>query len=311
MKFSQLKQHIEEKNFSPLYVAAGEDSYLIKKAEEMLSQIIKVKELNVSYLPEQAKMDEVLSIVQTLPFLSDYRLVIGSALHLPLLKDYLKKPQKEVIIFLRGEKKIKVSPPAQLIDCDRLDTNVIAKSIAYECQKNQAAITREGAITLSEYCCRYMGRVRNELNKLISACQGRIIQKEDVTRLVVPELEYKVFELSDAIVKKNSSAALSILDDMLSIGQSAAYQIFGLLYAHFKRLLAAALSPNDKNLSEYLSVKEFAIKSAIGQTKSFTQVKLKKLIDYLHKLDYDIKYGRINYKIGLETFVMCAIDEVA
>lgn len=312
MKFSELKRHITQamaqKKFSPCYLAAGDDAYLVAKAEELFLAAIEVKELNVSVIPDSAGKEDLYGALNTLPFMSEYRLLILDAKRYNELKDYLKNPQPCVIVLLKGGPALSMAG-TELVDCSRLTATELTRSCVYECEKNGVTIYADAAELLAEYCGRFMGRVKNELYKLMD-CGQSVITAETVKTLVQPEAEYKVFELTDAIVKKDGFKALSILDDMLSEGYGAAPKVFGLLYSHFRRLFAAALSPDDQNLKDYLDVKEFAVTMAARQAKMFSKLKLKRITDSLHKLDFNIKTGKINDKQGLQTFVLEALSEV-
>lgn len=310
MKYLELKAHINQKKLAACYVASGDDAYLIKKTEEMFAAQVEFKELNISILPDSATTDEISAALNSLPFMSDYRLIVMDGKHYPALKDYLKNPSPTSVVLVKSANTLKVFDNTQTIDCNRLSVYDLSRSIALECEKNSAAISKGGAELLADYCGRYMGRIKSELYKLIDAADEKEISVSLVKEMVNPELEYKVFELSAAVVDKDASKALSLLDDMLSEGYGAAAKVYGLLYAHFKRLFAASLSPNDPSLAEYLDVKEFAAVSAVRQSKSFTKLKLKRITDKLHKLDYDIKTGKINDKTGLQTFIMEAVSEV-
>ncbi|MCL2675039.1 MAG: DNA polymerase III subunit delta [Firmicutes bacterium] len=312
MRFTELKRHIaqsiDQKNFYPCYLAAGDDAYLVQKAEEMLCAVVQFKEMNVALISDSAGRDELYRALDTPPFMSPYRLIVLDGKRFKELTEYLKAPHSGVVVLMKGVAAVSVAG-AELIDCSRLTAQELSRSIMFECDKNGVSIGAQAAEMLAEYCGRSMGRVKNELYKLMDAGEG-IINAEMIRALVQPELEYKVFELTDAIVKKETQCALTILEDMLSEGYGAAPKVYGLLYSHFKRLLAVSLSPNDENLKNYLGVKDFAVIIAARQAKAFSKIRLKTLVDKLHALDFGIKTGKAGDRVGLTAFVVEAADTV-
>ena len=276
---------------------------MVKMAKEMFLSLVEMPEFNVSYAID----GELLSVAEVLPLGGSLRVVFGSSKQLSELDKYLLNPNPSTVVVLVGELgKLKTGQGVEMIDCNRLDAGLLTKYIGALVKKTGLTIEVSAANLLIEYCSRLLSRIKTELDKLIGFCgEGGVISAENVREMVAPDLEYKVFELSDAIIKGDKERALLMLHDMLNEGAGSAQKVFGLLYGHFRRLLYVALAqPNDTALSEKLGVKDYAVAVARRQAEKFSKAKLKGIVDKLHDIDFGIKNGKIGDRIALESFVI-------
>ena len=163
------------------------------------------------------------------------------------------------------------------------------------------SVSQKAASLLVEYCNRDMNSVYNELVKLMDYAEGAI-DESDVKELVSPQIEYKVFELSEAIAEKNADKAVELVNLMLAENNSSV-SLMGMLFNHFRRLLFVSLNPKSDTLSSDLKVKEYAVKVALRQAAKFSPRRLKAVFDRLNSLDAGVKAGKISDKNALMEFV--------
>ena len=315
MRFDELKNHLSGGDLFPCYYVAGEDAYLVKLALERFFALVEIKELNVSVFEGNLSVVDVVNAAETLPAFGSLRVVVAPAKIAKDLGAYLKNPCKSSIIVLVGDAKESkdggkgvsgIPKEIHTLDCNRLPDNLLSAYVLAKLKKANGVIAPNALGLLIEYCSRYLGRIMLELDKLISFKAGAQITEEDVKLMVAADLEYKVFELSDAVVRRDSARALRILNDMLQEGAGASAKIFGLMYGHFRRLLYTAVSPSDGGLSDKLGVKDYAISVARRQAGGFTKAKLKAILDRLHEADANIKSGRMADKQALTDFIVGA-----
>ena len=77
IKFQDFNKHTALKNTSPVYLFAGEESYLIDSCVKKVSSILAVDDLNKEvFYASDSSAEDILNAVQTLPFLSEKRVVI-------------------------------------------------------------------------------------------------------------------------------------------------------------------------------------------------------------------------------------------
>ena len=303
MKFSELKEHIKQVKLFPVYILAGDDDFVMKLAKEQFLSLIELSEFNVSY----ANAGELAASAEVLPLGGALRVIFGVAKQLDELDRYLLNPNPSSVIVLTGELgKAKLPVGVQAVDCNRLEASLLIKYIASAVKKAGVSIEVSAANLLIDYSSRFLARIKIELDKLIGFCgEGGVISVDTIKAMVAPDLEYKVFELSDAIIKGNKERALLMLHDMLNEGAGSAQKVFGLLYSHFRRLLYVALAvSDDAGLAERLGVKDYAVVLAKRQAGKFSKTKLKELTDRLHEIDYGIKNGKIGDRMALESFIL-------
>ena len=142
-----------------------------------------------------------------------------------------------------------------------------------------------------------------ELNKLISYVGDKdSIEISDIKELVTPSLEYQVFELTDALAKKNSIRVYQIISDMKA-KKDEFRTLPAIIFSHFRRLFMVALN-QDKNrmeLSKLLGVKEYAVKMSMQQAGLFSKSQLKKINELLSQVDFELKQSNmsIDNAVGL------------
>ena len=308
VKFLDLKKHIIERKLKPCYLVTGDDAFMMKKATEMFAKLAgNYSDLNVTRYKNDASLTEVVSSLNSLPFLADYRIVFleNYIAKLDLIKDYLESPNPTSILVIVGSVTSNLSPiiaKIETVDCNRLDEVYLTNWVGGKINKGGCETTREAAALIVNYCNRDMNRISSEVDKLVSYCNGKTVTAEIVDALVSPDLEFKVFELGEAIANKKNDSAIKLIDKMLQ-DNNAPVMVFGLIFQHFRRLLYISLNPQSDTLASDLKVKEYAVKMAMKQATKYSPKRLKTIVDKLNALDTTIKGNSTYAKTAITTFV--------
>lgn len=244
--------------------------------------------------------DSIINSCETLPMGSDKKIILLKNItkltesFKKKLKDYLKKPVETTCLvifdffnkfdFIISEK----------VSAKRLDDKSLKDLISAELKVYEKTITPDACQQLIESCCNYYSLIKNELEKLVS-CDDFEINKKVVDNLVCKETEFTVFELTDALSRKDAQKAVELLNLMEKDTKT-----FALVLNHFRRLFFVAVSDmNDKELSELLGVKEFAVTKARTLAKNFTKLQLKNIYEMLNDVDFYIKNGQMQIENAL------------
>lgn len=141
----------------------------------------------------------------------------------------------------------------------------------------------------------------NEVNKLMDYVGEKgIIDKSIIDLLCVRTSEVIIFDLTDALGKKNIKRALKCMDDLLE-SKEPLQKIMIMITKHIKMLLLAKVSAKEgKSLVKDLGVNAYAAKKYADQAGNFKEDELFKLFDDLAQLDVDSKIGKIDLRIGIE-----------
>lgn len=307
MKFTELKKNLMTAPPKSCYILTGDDSFVVKSAVNMFSVFSgEFRDLNFTFFGKDASISEVIAALLTPPMFSEYRVVCVNDYtgDLKQIKEYLKNPSSTSVLLFTGALTPNfngIIPLCEIVDCNRLEKSYLEGWVVRKAASQKISVSQKAASLLVEYCNRDMNSVYNELVKLMDYAEGAI-DESDVKELVSPQIEYKVFELSEAIAEKNADKAVELVNLMLAENNSAV-SLMGMLFNHFRRLLFVSLNPKSDTLSSDLKVKEYAVKVALRQAAKFSPRRLKAVFDRLNSLDAGVKAGKISDKNALMEFV--------
>ncbi len=307
MKFTELKKNLMTAPPKSCYILTGDDSFVVKSAVNMFSVFTgEFRDLNFTFFGKDASISEVIAALLTPPMFSEYRVVCVNDYtgDLKQIKEYLKNPSSTSVLLFTGALTPNfngIIPLCEIVDCNRLEKSYLEGWVVRKAASQKISVSQKAASLLVEYCNRDMNSVYNELVKLMDYAEGAI-DESDVKELVSPQIEYKVFELSEAIAEKNADKAVELANLMLAENNSSV-SLMGMLFNHFRRLLFVSLNPKSDTLSSDLKVKEYAVKVALRQAAKFSPRRLKAVFDRLNSLDAGVKAGKISDKIALMEFV--------
>lgn len=297
-----LKSRLQKK-IEPSYLVQGEDILLYDKALELIKKAVNLTLEDFNFIvfdDDNFDADAVIDACETLPIGSDKKIVLLKNLtkinenFKKKLKDYIKKPVEStcLVIFDFFNKFDFVI--SEKVSAKRLDDFSLKELIVADLHAHNKTITTDACQQLIEACCNYYSLIKNELDKLIS-CDDDQITTKTIDNLVCKETEFTVFELTDALSKRDSQKAVSLLNLMEKDTKT-----FSLVLNHFRRLFFVAVSGlSDKELSEFLNVKEYAITKARTLSKNFSKLQLKNIYEMLNDVDFYIKNGQMQTENAL------------
>ena len=150
-------------------------------------------------------------------------------------------------------------------------------------------------------------RIDQELAKLGAFAAGARVTGADVRTLVSGAIESDIFELTQAVVRRDSETAIRRLESLLAEGQ-APQQIIALLLWQFRVLLfASAMRSNADAERSAKAIRSSAY--AIGKWQAFarriSRADVIRAYEVLYATDLAIKTGRIEEKLAM---TLCVLD---
>ena len=297
-----LKSRLQKK-VEACYVVQGEDVLLYDKALELIKKAnnLSLEEFNfIVFDDDSFNADVVINSCETLPMGSEKKVVLLKNISkIPdsfkkKLQNYLKTPIESTCLVIFDFFNLFNFLIAEKVSAKRLDDAYLKELIAAELKKHDKTITAPACQKLIESCCGYYSFIKNELEKLC-ACDDYEISEALVDKLVCKETEFTVFELTEALSRRDSQRAVSLLNLM-----DKDIKTFTLVLNHFRRLFFVAISGlTDRELADLLSVKEFAITKARQLSKNFTKLQLKNIYEMLENVDFYIKNGQMQVENAL------------
>ncbi len=315
MKYVDFKKFTDEKGALPIYLFEGEEVYFRQKGEELLKARF-LQDATLDYVAFEGntlkgeKIKGLVEAVNSFPFLSAKRVVKVSEFYPTekeyegYLKDLFENPPADgmLLIFNAGKGKtgtaaLAKKPNVTHVDCARADEETIKRWIHLTCKR--AGVYADGITCgrLASYCILDMSRIAMETQKLLSYCQAAGIEKltdQIVDDLVYPDSEYKKYELSNALSRKNYGVFIKILKELSLQGYNET-ELLSTLVSHYKGLYEVALAQGrDSEVATALGLKEYAVKKNREQAAKYTKEELLAF--------YNLTYGAVSQiKCGEET----------
>jgi len=324
MILSKFKQEIKKSNFQ-LCIIHGDSTYL---KEQALAAILASENndgmmLDVERFDGKADESDIILACDTLPFIqqkrivcvNDYSGLIVGGKSADKMNAYIQDmPEHVILIFMMTvavdkRKKLYKTIKSIGIDADFATPSdgEISKWVIAECANLGKVIKSEHAYLMTNICGQDMVSLKGEIAKVCAYAKKDTITSQDIRFVVSKSLEYNVFLLHDFLLKKDISKALGLLHEIIETEKSP-IGILGLIASKFRlmvkaRALVDAKYPKDRAIS-LIGGHPYAAKMALSECRSFTSEQLRDGINQLAKLDYQLKTGRTDSSLTVETTLL-------
>lgn len=316
MKFTQLKDDIKEGARS-IYLIEGDDAYFRRKAEEQLkAAFLQMPELNFSSFDgaqyKGAALTEIISALSSYPFMAEKRVVKLSEFY-PTESDYEKYlkptfenfPETTVLFIVNSQGKkgvdLKRKKCVTYIDCNKSDRETVAKWAYLTMKRAGVSSTVEACEAVADYCLCDMARVSKEVEKLIEYDKGGQVTKQIVDELVYKDADFRVYQMTGAVARRDFSMFAEICFDLLSKGYDENAVIASLLN-YFKNLLTVAEADmSEKELAAALKMSDYVFGKTKQQAKALGSKRLTGYINSLYSLAAAFKSGQMTVDGALES----------
>ena len=151
-------------------------------------------------------------------------------------------------------------------------------------------------------------RIEQEIKKLGAYAGNATVSAGDVRTLVSGAIEADVFELTQAVVRKDARTAVAMLERLLADG-NAVQQILALLLWQFRVLLfASAMRSNAdaERMAKAIRSSPFAIQRATAFARRVTRVDVVRAYEAIYATDQVIKTGRAESDVA--ALMLCVLD---
>lgn len=319
LKVADFNKLISLKKVSPVYLFAGEGTYFIDYCLKSLEKIVNVDNLNreVFYASENSAQD-ILNALQTLPFLSQKRLIIVKGIDkmkasdASQLSSYLLNIVETsvlVLLYNNNYKKETIAKRKELVnnsisskhcvavDCRKLyesevksfiknEFNFRKKNISYD--SISKIIDNNGTDLLSivneiEKVCLFVGENKKEVNQ------------EDLDLISGYTKELNIYSLSSCIESKDLEKALFILNKLLIQGEEPV-MILSAIFSSIRKMLAAKSMLEEHcmptvQVASKLKIHSFYSSTFFSNLKKHSTKKLKGVLKRILEADIAIKTG--------------------
>lgn len=324
-----LENDLKNQNLHGIYVFYGEEKYLQQEYLRKIKKIFGELSLGINYiLLDENNIDKLISDIETPAFGYEKKLIIIRDSN--LFKKDCKSPMKEkfkkyvsenmdiineavVIVFIeetvhKMDLYKTVEKNAVIIETKELKPIEIKNRLKRICAMYKVQISDQNLNYLIETAGTSMQDLINEIRKLIEyAGENGEIQKEDIDKLTIKEIQAIIFDLTDYLGTKNTEKALEVLNNLI-YNKEPLQKIIITLYNHFRKIYLTKLALKERrDLVEVLSLKPnqvFLTTKYRKQAEYFKEKEILQILKELIDLDYKSKSGQIDLDIGLKT-VLC------
>ncbi len=283
-------------NYSPVYFLQGDEPFYIDQISDYIEQnaleeaqkgfnqvVMYGRDHTVGSIMTQAKRFPMMSerqvvIVKEAQNISDINNEAGAK----LLSAYITNPLATTILVfayknktLDGRKALgkELDKKAILVTSKKLYDNKIPGWIAEYCKDNGHAIRQKAVMLIAEHVGNDLSKIANEIKKMLINFKGHTeIDEEHVERYIGISKDYNVFELQNALGKRQVLKANTIINYFEQDPKSnPIIPIIALLYSYYSKILLVhhAKDKSDRAIASVLKVNPFFAKDYIIASKNY------------------------------------------
>ncbi len=154
-----------------------------------------------------------------------------------------------------------------------------------------------GAIAkLIDYTAGDMVRISTEIKKLIDYAGDRVIKIQDIEEMVAPNMEYKMYEFTNAMALRQHLKALDIMDSMLASGLGVGLLLRALITQYQRMFYAKVSKLSEEALASKLKIKPYAVFKTKEATARYSPLQLMNILTMLKEKEQDYRIGKTSEK---------------
>ncbi len=333
LDFVEFNKNLKAGKLKSVYLFKGSEEYLMDRyLENVRSKYIDDEFQMINYIEvdTNGSFDEILNGCETLPFMSEKKLVFVKDIYEltqedkvlgEKLKDYLPKVSPSVILIMKDkENRLKkntriyktIDKLAGIVEFNRLNKPQLKIFIKNILDKNKKIILDRDLdyfIGMTNYLGykseKSLFEIENEILKIIGHTSGERIAREDIDSNLINDLNVNIFNLIDSIVARDLETSLLIFNNMYRMNEPIA-RILYMLIRHF-RLMMKYKTLMEKgyrggDISKKMEISSFELKKISSSARNFNESYLKRTLGCL--LDFDKRQKTLGLDEKLEMEIL-------
>jgi DNA polymerase-3 subunit delta len=300
--------------YKPVYLIVGEQDLMLSQAVESLkSSVAEVADLDFNFETfegESVSVDDVVAACNTLPFVSERRLVIVRGVDkmskeaAETLVRYAENPSPTTILALVGKKLAKntrlykaVDKLGGVIERKNPELREFPRLVQDMFTRAGKRISLQGAEYLVSAVGRDLQRLSVEVGKTVSYVGDRVeISLSDAEEVASTTAKTSVFELGTALGNRDCAAALRLLNRLLGDGESV-FGLHALALRQLRDLLSARAlidrgEDSQDDLARALGRPAWQMRNLAGQARRFSAGELVALLQAAAASEAEMKTSR-------------------
>lgn len=320
---SLINSHIEKSEFSQIYLLGGSEKYLLSQYKDKLIKALIDPSDTMNYVVykgENAKVEPIVDFSMTMPFFADRRVLLVED------SDFFKKgnddidelvgqlPESTVIVFTETniDKRCKLYKTVSKLGTVALfetpDERTLLVWLKALFSKENIKIDDNAVYRLLEGVGMDMTTLYNEAEKLKSYCfEKGIVTTEDVEALSINQIEGKIFDMMDALSKKDKKTTLDLYSDLLMLREPAMRLLY-LITRQFNILLKTKIAlesgKDNSQIAATVKIPPFTVKKYIAQCNGYSKSELLERVNWCQEADSAIKTGAMKDNMSVEMLII-------
>ncbi|MFT4024306.1 MAG: DNA polymerase III subunit delta [Flavihumibacter sp.] len=313
MSVETILDNWKKKQFRPVYWFEGEEDYYIDKlvrfAEtSILSEAEAGFNLTVFY-GREANWADIVNACMRYPMFAEHQVVLLKEAQqmkdIDKLEPYIAKPlQSTVFVVAHKEKKVDgrsklarvLKDKTELLQTKKLYDNQLPSWTEKLVQSKGFQINQKALLLLVDHIGNDLSRIDNEIDKLLLNLGTRTqITEDDIEKFVGVSKEFNVFELQDAIARKDLAKAVRIIHYFEGNPKAGPIQlVLPSLYNFFSKVfqLFGTNLRDEKAAAAATGISPFFIKDYIAAVSRFDYEGVERMLLLLH--EYNLKSVGVN-----------------
>ena len=324
-----------------LYILSGQDDFSVFQTLDRIKNDIGDREsleINTTTLDgQQVTLEQVTMACETVPFLTEKRLVIIRGLlarfeqkrrsshqqknnknnkledHKPFSSCILHIPDSTVLVLIEdtvsGSNPMykELAPNATVKSYPLLKDTALREWVQKRVAEEGGDISPRAANLLTRLVGSNLWVMSSEINKLVLYTSGRRIEEEDIRTLVGYTQQFSVFNMVDSILEFKSELAGQLLQQLIQKGAAPVYLLTMLTRQVRMIVMAKELSRQRMSRTEIQyklgTTSEYVVRKTLEQAARYSLPRLKEVYHRILEADISIKTGKYDAELALNILV--------
>ena len=308
MDFEGILENLKKEIYHPIYLLQGEEPYFIDQVSNYIEKnVLTEAEKGFNQTIFYGKDSEPQNIAESslrFPMMADKQVIIvkeaQSMRKIEDLGNYAEKPLASTLLVLNFKYKTldartklakAIKKNGVILTTKKIYENQIPAWIEKYLRKHEFTIAPQAAQILTAYLGNDLGKVANELNKLVIAVKDtNKITPEHIEKNIGLSKDFNLFELQDALGNRNIFKANQIIQYFGANPQQHPIQkTTATLFSYYSKIFSYHFlkDKSERNAVAQLGGHPFYIRKIIAASKKYNPTKLYEIIGILR--EYDMK----------------------
>lgn len=310
MTFDEIIGNLQKKIYHPIYFLMGEETYFIDKISDYIADNVLTdaeKGFNQTILyGKELEPHAIMANARRFPMMANHQVIIvreaQNIKKIEELESYVKNPLNSTILVINYKYKTLdkrktfpklIDQKGVLFESKKIYDNQLPNWISSYLKNQQYTISPQAAAMIAEYLGADLGKVANELDKLIiSLPVGTQITPDHIEKNIGISKEFNVYELQNALGERDLLRANRIINYFgANPSSNPVPVVISSLFSYFSKLLNYQFleDKTQNNVASVLQVHPFFVKTYVSAAKNYNIKKLVEIVSILREFDMKSK----------------------